>query len=261
MQKSGLKIYTSSSAPEITMEPAKSNRIQLKWLKRPPKAQKAQKTEKPKPQMKPKVARPAVGVHTAQKKMRPMLSITDKLMRNSAIACALLLMVLALQNVNQPWTQNATAQLKQVLTMRIDLDESLGRLNFVRGLVPDTALVFWNMGANGKMEPPVQGTIAHEYSAMQPWVEFVCKPQQSVVAAEKGTVAAVMQGSAGDWTLLIDHESGAQTVYAYMAQALVKPGDAVEKGAQVGVTKDEEASRLYFELRKDGQPQDPALRA
>ncbi len=258
MQKSGLKIYTHAAAPELIVEPAKSNRIQLKWLKRPPKAAKANVEQpRPKPAAKPK---PAVGIHSAQRKMRQSLSVTDKLLRNSAIACALLLTVLALQNVNQPWTQNATAQLKQVLTMRIDLDESLGRLNFVRGLVPDTALVFWNMGSGDRLDLPVQGTIAHAYSAMQPWVEFVCKPQQSVIAADKGTVVAVMQGSAGDWTLLIDHENGEQTVYAYMAQALVKPGDLVEKGGQIGVTKDEEASRLYFELRKDGQPQDPALR-
>lgn len=203
-----------------------------------------------------KVARTKLRKSPSDKQQKPMTA-TQKLLRNTAVACALLLTVMALQNINQPWTRSATETIKQAVTMRIDLDESLGRLNFVRGLVPEAALVFWNMGSSN-VQTPVNGTVAHEYSQMQPWVEFVCSPQEPVLAAQAGTVSAVGQGAAGDWTLMLEHEDGVQTVYAYMAQVLVKPGQQLTKGEQLGLTQDQEASRLYFEMRKDGVAQDPS---
>lgn len=188
---------------------------------------------------------------------RRTLSASEKLLRNSAVACALLLGVMALQNVNQPWTQAAFNGIRDAVTMDINLDDTLGKLNFVRSLVPDAALVFWNMNESS-LSAPVNGTITHAYDDMQPWTEYACAGAQSVCAAEYGTVAAVGQSKEGDWTLLIDHADGAQTVYAYLAQVLVSPGQSVEKGAQVGVTADSDTSRLYFELRKNGVPANPA---
>lgn len=262
--KSKLLIHTTIPQPESSTEQVTPRRIRLNWRRRvkpstnmnegkPSQAKKkfaVRRKSKPKP-------KPDVGVASAKRKMRPQLTASEKLLRNSAVACALLLTVMALQNVNHPFTQTATEKIRQVVTMRIDLDESLGRLNFVRGLVPDAALVFWNMGSSDK-QPPVDGTVAHEYAQMQPWIEYVCGPQQPVVAVESGTVAAVGQGAQGDWTLMLDHEDGVQTVYAYLAQALVKVGQTVEKGEQIGLTQDQQASRLYFELRRNGVPQDPS---
>ena len=242
--KPQLKIYTHSPTQEPPADATPAHPFALRW---------------PKAGAKRLARKKRISMQSARRKLRPRLSAMEKLVRNAAVACALMLCALAVQNINQPWAQNATSHLKRVLTMRIDLDESLGRLNFVRGLVPDTAQVFWQMGSKGKLQPPVDGVITHEYAKEQPWTEFLCATARSIVAAEAGTVAAVMQGEKGDWTLLLDHESGAQTVYAYMAQALAKPGDRVSRGAQIGVSADDENSRLYFELRKDGLPADPAL--
>ncbi len=250
-----LKIYTVIN-PDGEAPPSAPRRIRLpNVFHRKPKAEDAKPVVE---QAKHPVAsaKATRQRHINLPKAKGKLSATEKLMRNSAVACALLLSILALQNINNPWTQNATAKIRQALTMRIDLDESLGRLNFVRGLVPESAQVFWNMGGK-QLQLPVSGTISHEYADVQPWVEFVCSPQAPVTAADEGTVAAVGQGAQGDWTLLIDHESGTQTVYAYLSQVLVKVGQQVARGDQLGITRDEEGSRLYFELRKDGQPQNP----
>ena len=54
--------------------------------------------------------------------------------------------------------------IESALTMKIDLDESLGKLHFVRRLVPETALVFWNAGASSGLQPPVEGQIEHAWS-------------------------------------------------------------------------------------------------
>jgi hypothetical protein len=183
----------------------------------------------------------------------------EKLLRNAAVACSLLLTLLALSNLNHPWTEKTIASVRSAVTMRIDLDESLGKLHFVRDLVPDAALVFWNMGA-GDMTKPVNGQLAHPYDANQPWLLYQTGGTQPVRAALAGQVAAATQGADNAWTLLIDHAGGEQTVYAYVAQPIVRTGQQVAAGEQIGVTSDADDARLYFELRKDGQPQDPTSR-
>ena len=183
----------------------------------------------------------------------------ERLLRNAAVACSLLLTLLALSNLNQPWTEQTVASIRSAISMRIDLDESLGKLHFVRDLVPDAALVFWNMGA-GDMVGPVNAQLSHPYDANQPWLLYQTGGAQPVRAALAGQVVAATQGADGAWTLMIDHENGEQTVYAYVAQPIVKVGQKVSAGDQIGVTSDAGDARLYFELRKSGQPEDPTGR-
>lgn len=183
----------------------------------------------------------------------------ERLLRNAAVACSLLLTLLALSNLNQPWTEKTIASVRSAISMRIDLDESLGKLHFVRDLVPDAALVFWNMGA-GDMKKPVNGQLSHPYDASQPWLLYETGGAQPVRAALAGQVVAATQSADGAWTLMIDHAEGEQTVYAYVSQSIVKVGQQVSAGDQIGVTADSDDAKLYFELRKDGQPQDPTSR-
>jgi murein DD-endopeptidase MepM/ murein hydrolase activator NlpD len=183
----------------------------------------------------------------------------ERLLRNAAVACSLLLTLLALSNLNQPWTEQTVASVRNAISMRIDLDESLGKLHFVRDLVPDAALVFWNMGT-GDMVKPVNGQLSHPYDINQPWLLYQTGGTQPVRAALGGQVVAATQNADGAWTLMLNHENSEQTVYAYVAQSIVKVGQEVSAGDQIGVTSDVGDARLYFELRKDGQPQDPTSR-
>ena len=79
------------------------------------------------------------------------LAFGDRLLRNSAIACALLLGMLALGNVRQPWAEKAAGRVRQALTMRIDLDDAIGDLTFVRRIMPESALVFLNVSGGAAM--------------------------------------------------------------------------------------------------------------
>ena len=79
---------------------------------------------------------------------REKQSFGDRLLRNSALACALLLAVLAMGNINQPWARQASETIERALTMHIDLDESIGKLTFVRDLMPESALVFLNLSGD-----------------------------------------------------------------------------------------------------------------
>lgn len=236
--RSRVTIHTSI-VPEP--KPASEPQKHIRWRVLPHPAARKPRT--------PKAARPE-GVRR---------SPGERLLRNAAVACSLLLTLLALSNLNQPWTEKTVASIRSAISMRIDLDESLGKLHFVRDLVPDAALVFWNMGG-GDMVGPVSGQLSHPYDANQPWLLYQTGGAQPVRAALAGQVVAATQGADGAWTLMIDHENGEQTVYAYVAQPIVKVGQKVSAGDQIGVTSDAGDARLYFELRKSGQPEDPTGR-
>ena len=197
--------------------------------------------------------------HPMQRKARESrekLSFGDRLLRNSALACALLLAILAMGNINQPWTRSASETIERALTMHIDLDDSIGGLSFVRNLMPESALVFLNLSGSSELEQPVNGELSHVYSAEQPWLMFDCRAGSEVCAVADGTVTAVSELSGGTIGVLIDHGSGLESVCAYLAEASVQPGDAVQRGQTIGISE----SSLYFELRESETAVDPAQR-
>ncbi|MEG0934005.1 MAG: M23 family metallopeptidase [Clostridia bacterium] len=202
----------------------------------------------------------SVRARTKPPRVRSNRTTGEKLLRNTAIACTLLMCVMAMSKLDTPWSKQVTQTIASAVTMRVDLDDTLGKLNFVRDWMPDTALVFWNMGAGDALARPVSGALTHAYTDAQPWLEYQVRGEQPVYAAADGTVAALSENDKGEWTMLIDHEGGEQTVYAYMGKAIAATGQALERGAQIGVTQNQEAARLYFEMRAGGVPVDPSAR-
>lgn len=207
--------------------------------------------------------RPPIQIDVPAKKRRgrirkPKAKLTygDRLLRNSAYACALLLGVLALGNVNEPWAQKASDSVERALTMRIDLDESIGALQFVKNLMPESALVFMNLTGETALARPVEGPLAHAWTALQPWLMFNCPEGAEVGAAAAGTVTAVSPMSGGLYGVLVDHGEGVETLYAHLAGADVAAGDAVSRGQTLG--KGGEA--VYFEYRLNGEAEDPTAK-
>ena len=187
------------------------------------------------------------------RKPKAKLTYGDRLLRNSAYACALLLGVLALGNVNEPWAKRASDSVEKALTMRIDLDESIGALQFVKDLMPESALVFMNLTGEKALARPVDGPLAHAWTALQPWLMFNCEEGAEVHAAAAGTVTAVSPMSKGLYGVLVDHGEGVETLYAHLAGADVAAGDAVSRGQVLGKGGD----AVYFEYRRNGEAADP----
>ena len=187
---------------------------------------------------------------------RAKLSHQDRLMRSSAVACALLLGILALGNIHQPWAEKASESIERALTMHIDLDESIGSLTFVRQIMPESALVFLNLSGESELTRPVSGTISHSWSNVQPWVMFDCDDGTPVFAAKAGVVTAVSPLSGGKTGLLIDHGEGLESVYANLTAVSVAAGESVKRGQALGETVD----GLYYEYRDAGQSIDPGAR-
>lgn len=62
--------------------------------------------------------------------------------------------------------------------------------------------------------------------------------------------------------IVLDHGHGYTTVYAHASEILVREGERVGQGqviGRVGDTGSLEGSRLYFEVRAQGRPEDPRL--
>ena len=186
-------------------------------------------------------------------RLRAGLSFQERLLRNCFLACAVLLGVLALGNLQQPWAKKAADGIEQALTMRIDLDESLGQLSFVRNLMPESALVFFNLSGDHELIQPVQGELTHAYSASQPWLMYDTEPGEAVCAVADGTVSAVSQLSDGSYGVLIDHGEGRESVTACLMEVAVQSGDKLVRGADIGTAGDS----VYFELRQGGESADP----
>ena len=205
-------------------------------------------------------------IHTAQPPQPPQniqkprririktrLTFQERLLRNSCLACAVLLGVLALGSLNQPWAKKASEHIEQALTMEIDLDESLGQLEFVQKLMPESALVFFNLSGSHELAQPVPGSVIHPYSPAQPWLMFEAEPGTAVCSAADGTVAAVSKLSDGSFGVLIDHGEGKESVVACLLECSVHTGDKLVKGAAIGSA----AGDLFFELRQGGEAIDP----
>ena len=185
--------------------------------------------------------------------IRAGLSFQERLLRNCFLACAVLLGILALGNLQQPWAVKAADGIEQALTMKIDLDESLGQLSFVRNLMPESALVFFNLSGDHELLQPVQGELTHAYSATQPWLLFDTEAGAAVCAVAEGTVSAVSELSDGSYGVLIDHGEGRESVTACLLDVAVQTGDRLVRGAQLGTA----GKSVYFELRQAGESADP----
>ncbi len=188
-----------------------------------------------------------------QKKMPEKAGFSERLLRNTAIACALLFGVLTLKNIDEPWSQKAVSGIETALTMRIDPDDTLGDLSFVRSFIPESTLVFFNMSSSGILAP-VEGTVTHEYLEGQPWTMYSCGESSSVRSALAGTVSAVSCMESGDWCILIDHGEGIETMYAYMDKPKYDAGDKVVRGEEIGKVR---GNSLYFEYRINGKSVSP----
>lgn len=189
-------------------------------------------------------------------RIKTRLSFQERLLRNSFLACAVLLGVLALGNVQQPWALKASRGIEQALTMKVDLDQSLGQLSFVRKLMPESALVFFNLSGDHELQAPSQGELVHPWQSAQPWLMFSASAGTPVCAVSDGAVSAVSPLSDGSFGVLIDHGEGMESVIANLAEVSVKTGDEVLRGSAIGTA----GESVYFELRQDGQPCDPTER-
>lgn len=122
--------------------------------------------------------------------------------------------------------------------------------------------------AKGKMPWPVTGKPSNRFG--RPRNEGKMRWQGVRIPAREGTsVNAIHHGRVvyADWLrglgllLIVDHGDGYMSLYAHNQTLLRDVGEWVNAGtpiSTVGATGGQERAALYFEVRKDGKPSDPA---
>lgn len=97
--------------------------------------------------------------------------------------------------------------------------------------------------------------------AINKGIDIQARRGADVVAARGGEVAFVHENLPGfGKTIILDHGSGFATVYAYIGEILVRPGERVSQRqviARVGKSGRSEVPALHFEVRRHQKPQNP----
>ena len=91
---------------------------------------------------------------------------------------------------------------------------------------------------------------------MHTGVDLAAPMGTPVLAAKAGRVALVQAVGGYGNTVLLDHGDGVETLYAHLQQALVREGDWIGQGVQlgaVGTTGAATGPHLHFELRTRAQ--------
>nr|WP_225444801.1 peptidoglycan DD-metalloendopeptidase family protein [Pseudomarimonas arenosa] len=134
--------------------------------------------------------------------------------------------------------------------------------------IPDQALSERQVaGQRGRLLRPLQGKLRAAFAGKLPdgrpssgwWIEALTGAEVQAVAHGRVVFADWMRGYG--LMLIIDHGEGFMSVYAGGEALLVEPGDWVEAGVAVataGQSGGFAESGVYFELRRQGKPLDPA---
>ena len=122
--------------------------------------------------------------------------------------------------------------------------------------------------AEVRMRRPVDGPIAIGFNkgsgpARNDGVDFAAPAGSKVIAAMDGEVALVSQSLGGLGTIvLMRHRDDLLTVYGRIDGVVVKKGDVLSAGQQIGVVSDAASPaepRMHFEVRRGSESLDPAL--
>ncbi len=113
---------------------------------------------------------------------------------------------------------------------------------------------------------PVRGNVASSFGSkvdkfVNKGIDIRAGEGVNVAASRGGKVVYCDSRLKGfGQTVIIDHMDGFQTVYSYNANIAVKVGDIVEQRdviAKVGSSGRAREPMLHFEIRKNGEPQNP----
>ncbi len=100
----------------------------------------------------------------------------------------------------------------------------------------------------------------HRHSEFHSGIDIACPMKSKIFAARDGRVVfAGFKGGYGNLVVL-RHEHGYYSYYGHLSRALVRPGQAVRRGAVIalsGNTGRTTGPHLHFEIRKGGRPVNP----
>jgi len=180
------------------------------------------------------------------------------------------------QAVRQQAIADISATLQTDQQRLAELERDQVRLNALLGEIQDVAVRSENLSpanlqpfadTRGTLAMPVNGAPANRFGERR---NADIRWRGWLISAEQGEPVQAVHGGRviySDWLrgqgllVVIDHGDGWLSLYARNHSLLRRVGDRVKSGdlvARAGASGGSEASGLYFEIRRDGKPVDPA---
>ena len=133
------------------------------------------------------------------------------------------------------------------VTAGFEYDDTLGRLQFVSNLLPESAMVFLSGGdETKKLAMPTSAKVSHAWTQEEPWLEYACIGD--VRACQDGEVMTIVKNRQDEYTVRVLHKDGYESIYSGLNAVHLNEQDTVSVGQQIGTA----AGFAAFELRKDG---------
>ncbi|MGN0764604.1 MAG: peptidoglycan DD-metalloendopeptidase family protein [Aristaeellaceae bacterium] len=179
----------------------------------------------------------------------------EELLKNLAVASALVVCALALRSGAVPSLTQPTDAVLAAVSGDTLLDEQLGKLSFVSALFPEATLVFGEQTADALIMPVSGAAVAHAWSEAEPYISWSCASGQ-VVSSLNGEVSGVYHGNDEERIVQVTADSGLSCLYGNLASAAVAAGDAVQAGDVLGTLLP--GAECVMEVRRNGYSVDPA---
>lgn len=176
------------------------------------------------------------------------------LLKNMAVASALVLCAVTLRTGAVPSLSTATDAIMTAATDQSLLDDQLGKLSFVSSMFPEAVLVFGESEAPELSLPVRDGEVIHTWSEAEPYVSLsACNNQ--VLSAATGEVIGIYHGNGDEKLVQVFSDGGLSCLYGNLENVHVEIGELVPVGQVIGNLLPGE--ELVFEARMNGYSVDP----
>lgn len=179
----------------------------------------------------------------------------ERLVKNLAVASALVLCAVTLRTGAIPPLSDAADAILTATTDQSLLDDQLGKLSFVSTLFPEAVLVFGEESSTELAAPVSGGMVVHAWSAAEPWLSWRTTDSE-VTASSGGEVIGVYHGLGDERMVQIQGSDGLKCTYGNLGQVNVQTGDAVSVGEVIGTLLPGED--FVMEVHRNGRSVDPA---
>ena len=147
-------------------------------------------------------------------------------------ACsALFLLIFALRSVQAQPVQAALASVRSVATTEMDWDETIGKLEFVDNLVPQSVQVFWSAQESTLAAPFMDGVLLNVEQE-----NAVFEGKGSVVCGGEGRVEQIERAQNG-YVLTIAHDNGLTARLEGLQSVYVTEDDRLHEGQSLGAAQ------------------------
>ncbi len=163
-----------------------------------------------------------------------------------AVACAL---ILSMKAFEIPGTAQMVSGVRTAINEEADLDEMLGKLEFVE--LPDTLAVFTT---DGKLAVPVNAPNV-SVEPVQKYAIWQNAPGAEVVASAAGEVRAIGEDAILGQYVRLMHPGDLETIYYGLETINVEEGQPIKKRDTLGTLGDD--GMLHLSVLLSGEPQSP----